>query len=848
MIKLSQYIGVHDRQIKSAEVSWEHFCSKIKEHDVRTDKDGPLISPAVYRESINEKWKLDGYEYDPKDKTKKKAKCWVGPKGEKAVTDLDNKIIRRNVNVETVSMILLDYDKGDSVDAIREKWKDFNHCIYSTFSHSAEKPKFRLVIPFKTPLTSEQFKNAWPFEADGSFDESCKDPSRMYYTPSCPPDKAGIAFFHEVLGKKFFEPKIPKGRPKKEKPKRMDYKTLDAVVWLEVHGAYIGTTGKPNQHWVKCPWAHEHTDGKQGETDTVLWTEPDKWPTFNCSHNSCAKRGTKELMDLWGDADKYCSKELSYRDMQVKTDVKALGYDGENIYYYQCNITGHIVPIRPSEHRELVFYSITADKLYWMKHFADDESGKIDWKGAASTMMGRCHKIGYFHPEMIRGGGVWRDTGRVVAHMGDVLLVDGKENAVSGFKSNFIYEAMVHRVRLVEPLPLSEIQKIDQLAQRFPFTSPADATLLVGMVVCGMLSGILSWRPHVWITGDQSSGKSSILSHFLNPLWAPLGGIFSEGKTTDAGIRQKLRRNSYPVVIDESESDNRGEAERIEALIQMIRSASSDSESRVYKGSVSGKAVEFVVRSCFVLCSISHGLEKAQDKQRFTVLSCAMTQKHIDSWGQLSVDLKKVLTPEFALGLFSHVIFNAETILRSIDIFKSSIVTNVKNADTRLGYQMGSLMACAHYVKTGRLPGEGEAKSIVDSMNVSPQMEREDTSVPMQTLSFLLSYILPMDSGEKRTVGEIVQHAMNDLINVTDNSWNSVLQRYGLRVIDEVLWISSSNPQTLKIFKECGVKGHFGMFALLPGAEKKNIRFSGSGTTRAVGIKIEKENLVERFM
>ncbi len=85
-----------------------------------------------------------------------------------------------------------------------------------------------------------------------------------------------------------------------------DYKTLNSVLMFQNHGLYL-TEVEPNKHYVVCPWSHEHSSSSP--TDTVIWENNGlQWPTFHCSHTHCNGRTIKDVIQLFGDADFYCSK------------------------------------------------------------------------------------------------------------------------------------------------------------------------------------------------------------------------------------------------------------------------------------------------------------------------------------------------------------------------------------------------------------------------------------------------------------------------------------------------------------------------------------------------------------
>lgn len=88
-----------------------------------------------------------------------------------------------------------------------------------------------------------------------------------------------------------------------------DYRSLDVVTWFAAHQLYHQPAGDPGKHFVRCPWEAEHSDGFDAQlTDTVVWEADGGWPTFHCSHAHCADRGIGEVIALYGDADRYCTR------------------------------------------------------------------------------------------------------------------------------------------------------------------------------------------------------------------------------------------------------------------------------------------------------------------------------------------------------------------------------------------------------------------------------------------------------------------------------------------------------------------------------------------------------------
>lgn len=90
--------------------------------------------------------------------------------------------------------------------------------------------------------------------------------------------------------------------------------TLDVVAWFTAHGGYRRQVG-PDKHAVDCPFAGEHsTPSHPMASDTVVWTARGAlWPSFHCSHAHCAGRGIRDVLALWGDADRFCARPWQRR-------------------------------------------------------------------------------------------------------------------------------------------------------------------------------------------------------------------------------------------------------------------------------------------------------------------------------------------------------------------------------------------------------------------------------------------------------------------------------------------------------------------------------------------------------
>jgi putative DNA primase/helicase len=144
--------------------AWEQWVAMLSKHDIREDKDGKCFSPHSLRDGTT----------------------------------------RANDNVDIMSANVMDIDDGTKVDEMKKRFVGLEYVIYSTFSHTTEHPKYRVVFPLSAPVSGDDwadFRRGADAElAGGHNDKSTKDRARVYYLPTCPASMAEHAFFEYVRG------------------------------------------------------------------------------------------------------------------------------------------------------------------------------------------------------------------------------------------------------------------------------------------------------------------------------------------------------------------------------------------------------------------------------------------------------------------------------------------------------------------------------------------------------------------------------------------------------------------------------------------------------------------------
>lgn len=171
LFDFSRFNGKNDNTPKPIRRDWNGVCELLKRRSIRERKDGPLFSGASYPEGAT----------------------------------------RANENVSFVSLAILDFDGGATLDEIQAGVSNLNNgqgaaaFIYSTFSHDPQNSalKYRLVLPLASPVGASDWPEVWR-RLSRHFGERCdrsrKDAAGMHYLPSGPTARAGDVVSLEIPG------------------------------------------------------------------------------------------------------------------------------------------------------------------------------------------------------------------------------------------------------------------------------------------------------------------------------------------------------------------------------------------------------------------------------------------------------------------------------------------------------------------------------------------------------------------------------------------------------------------------------------------------------------------------
>lgn len=515
----------------------------------------------------------------------------------------------------------------------------------------------------------------------------------------------------------------------------------------------------------------------------------------------------------------------------LNKNIRILGFDRGSYYIYSY-AKKQIVEMSKSDFTTTGFMEL-APLEFWVSLFPSRSGFAKD--DATNWIINAAHERGIFNPSMTRGRGAWIDNKRVVYHFGDQLSVDGVLTPVTAIASKFIYENQnMLPVTPSETMTVAESEHIYNISTQFRWSRDASAPLLAGWIALAPFCGALKWRPHVWISGGAGCGKTTIVNDYIHTL---LNGIdlFAQGNSTEAGIRQMLGSDARPVIFDESEQNDEREQSRVQNILSLIRQASSESAALTLKGTATGSAMTFLIRSMFCLSSIQVGMKHQADKERLIILN--LRPKHdqsnaTDQWRDLSNKLQLLQHDETAPSrLFMRSLKLLPITLQNIKIF--SDVCSKKFNSVREGDQIGTLMAGAYSMLSDDIVTPEFARDYIDSFSWDEHRDYAETDEAMAALSTLMECRIRGAYGET-SVYETIKQSIN---SATPDDYRSLLERYGMKIKEGYLLVSNSSHAIKELMKNTPYAADIkGQLIRIKGAKRwENEKFSGT-QSRSVGI------------
>ena len=303
-----------------------------------------------------------------------------------------------------------------------------------------------------------------------------------------------------------------------------------------------------------------------------------------------------------------------------------------------------------------------------------------------------------------------------------------------------------------------DLVKVFDTAYRFKHHN-ITPRLLAALMLTFPISGALARPVLMFITGDTSSGKTSLLSTFcglgykgMQLLYAAQG---SESYTM-ASVAAMADNDARLLALDEFESDDVKKGEAVGGILEMFRPLISGDATRT-KGHPSGSQMTSQHFKMPVIFSAIQGAAKPQDANRMLLVEMQKRKNH-DSPGTImrdtfGADGIKDMANQIAMGMYPHAAKIAEYEKEIIDSFNAIQDKLPCKMEWRYGSSLFGVLALMRFV------GEDWEKFLYDYVDAhAATLQRvSQVSESETTLTNMLRHpAIAQEGGRKATIAELL--------------------------------------------------------------------------------------------
>lgn len=307
---------------------------------------------------------------------------------------------------------------------------------------------------------------------------------------------------------------------------------------------------------------------------------------------------------------------------------RCLGYR-DHVDYFMSLSSGQVFGLPPRNLKQEYLLHL-APLSFWAEMYAKmDQRGNmngIDWTRAANDLIQNCYAAGVWEPRLQVTQGARMDGRKVVFNTGSRLFVQGRDGTCPlwDFQGRYCYTIgpTTRTPAFDHPFPAdsAEIKELLRIIQALDWRQESkelSVLSLFGWIMVSPICGILKWRPHLWLDGPLSSGKSWIAKNLVrNALGDYCENVVSN--STESGIRNLLNCRNIPIIFDEAEGEGSNDRNRMDGILRLARHSASENDAVVAQGISGGGATSsYSIDSTFLMTSIMPQLEAAADKSRF---------------------------------------------------------------------------------------------------------------------------------------------------------------------------------------------------------------------------------------
>ena len=353
-----------------------------------------------------------------------------------------------------------------------------------------------------------------------------------------------------------------------------------------------------------------------------------------------------------------------------------------------------------------------------------------------------------FSPDAVRARGVWcDDAGGWIYNAGaacwHIPADGGKPVMVDNVRGKHVY---LKGAELPAPdadmLTDEDGQKLVDLMTARPWATPGAGDMVAGWIVASLLAGALPICPHVWINAPAGTGKTSLKTD-LEAVFSALCCTKMDTIPTEPALRQSLKGDCLPVLIDEAEPEK---LEKCADMMRLIRTATKGGD--ITTGTMSGTPRRYWVKCCTMLFSTANGIDRDTDASRFFVHALQkVPNKTLEAY-QKRQDAARwmVDSPDFQKRFVARLVRLLPMIMQSVKDCTEKLTQ--AGFPGRRSELMAVLMACRHAL-TSSAPMTRQEIDCAGTILQAYEGQADTESDFSQCLTHLLTFkVKPHNAGE----------------------------------------------------------------------------------------------------
>lgn len=476
---------------------------------------------------------------------------------------------------------------------------------------------------------------------------------------------------------------------------------------------------------------------------------------------------------------------------------------------------------------------------WWFNSFQKEDAegnASFDMLGAIEWFHEKSASKGLYNDDNVLGIGAYKDGDDIVFNTGGNLLINNKKIEYENYEGKNIYTRSKTILKMEGiPWTIEEGYNLIKQLRTFNFEKKIDYIVICGYIAIAWIASLLKRRPHIWITAESETGKTTLLESLIVPLCGKKQSIHIENLSSEAFFRQECRKDCRVPIIDEFEAYKKEDVLQQDKYFHFIRSA--------YSGSLAGKGtanqmetIKFNIKLMFCVASVNTRFPRRADRSRFII--CNMLPKSIN-------DENLVETPKNPHGLKLRIFKKINYINEYIEKAKKILTKNKYNyrlADTYSPFLVGFWLTVSdnHFFE-----GDEQLQDfILEKMEeVSPgEIKSDDDKI----FNRILQERVRIDPSTELTIAEmLIIKEINTQQGGEKLKYDEQIRRYGIRRCiqkdNDTLAIDTDHPEIKKMLRESSFSEYKEILQRHPDViEKSKVVYMSGKNTRCIIFSWEK--------